>query len=328
MDPITRIFQEAKKDLQRIVLPEGNDPRTWVAARKLIDDQIAVPVVLGAKDEVEKAVETAGISAEGIELIDPDTSEQREVYAAEFAKLRAHKGVTIDTAREILKDVLFFGAMMVRMGDADGGVTGAAHTTGDVMRAAIQSIGMPKGINTVSSIFLMILPDERVFTFADCAIVPQPDTDQLASIAISSAQTHKALTGETPMVGMLSFSTKGSAKHEDVDKVINATELVRKAQPDLAIDGELQLDAAIIPKIGEKKAPGSKVAGKANVLIFPDLDAGNIGYKLTQRLANAQAIGPIVQGLNKPFFDLSRGCSAEDIVKVSAICTVMAKSMK
>jgi phosphate acetyltransferase len=238
--------------------------------------------------------------------------------------------LSIEDARVAMTDVLYYGAMMVRRGDADGGVTGAANATGDVMRAAIQAIGLAEGIKVVSSIFLMVMPDpdKRVFTFADCAIVPQPDAEQLASIALASAQTHNALTGEEPTVAMLSFSTKGSAKHDDVDKVIQATELVKKANPALKVDGELQLDAAIVEKVGRKKAPESDVAGHGNVLIFPDLDAGNIGYKLTQRLAGADAIGPIVQGLAKPFFDLSRGCSAEDIVKVSAICGVVARSLR
>lgn len=330
MDPIARAFKVAGKNPQTIVLPEGNDIRTWQAARVLVDQKTCNVVILGSSDETANAREEAGVAVDGITVIDPSSSEKREEYAQEFAKIRAKKGMTVEEAREILKDVLYFGAMMVRMGDADGGVTGAAHATGDVMRAAFQAIGMAPGMSVVSSIFLMVMPegDGRVFSFADCAIVPQPDAAQLASIAIASASSHKALTGEEPTVAMLSFSTKGSAKHEDVDKVIEATELVHKQAPGLKVDGELQLDAAIVEKVGKKKAPDSDVAGKANVLVFPDLDAGNIGYKLTQRLAGADAIGPIVQGLQKPFYDLSRGCSSDDIAKVSAICAVVSRSMK
>jgi phosphate acetyltransferase len=327
MDPIARITERAKQRVQTIVLPEGNDPRTWTAARQLADEAITVPIVLGSDIECEAAMNEAGVNnVAGITMINPESSSKREEYAAEFVKIRAHKGMTIELARETMKDVLFYGAMMVRMGDADGGVTGAAHTTGDVMRAAIQSIGMAQGISIVSSIFLMTTPDGRVFSFGDCAIVPDPDAEQLASIAIASAGTHKALTDTTPVVGMLSFSTKGSASHPAADKVIEATRIAQQNAPQIAIDGELQLDAAILESVGSKKAPGSPVAGHANVLVFPDLNSGNIGYKLTQRLANAQAIGPIVQGLAKPFYDLSRGCSADDIVKVSAICSVVASS--
>jgi len=326
MDPITRILGKAQQNLRSIVLPEGSDPRTWQAARSLQDQSIAKPIVLGTPAEIEAGVKTAEVDPAGIEVIDPTTDPRVEKYAEEFAKVRAHKGVTLEQARETVKDVLFFGAMMVRMGDADGGVTGAAHTTGDVMRAAIQSIGMAPGISVVSSIFLMVMPDGTPYSFGDCAIVPQPDPEQLASIAISSAATHKALTGDEPMIAMLSFSTKGSAEHPDTQKVIDAVKIVKEKRPDLNVDGEIQLDAAIVESVGSKKAPGSPVAGKANVLVFPDLDAGNIGYKLTQRLAGAQAIGPIVQGLAKPFYDLSRGCSADDIVKTAAICSVVAGS--
>lgn len=328
MDPITRILEQAKAKPQTIVLPEGNDPRTWQAARKLVDEGIAVPIVLGTPEEVEAGLSQAGVPGEGITVINPATSDKRKAYADEFAKMRAHKGVTPEQAYEVMADVLYYGAMMVRVGDAAGGVTGAAHTTGDVMRSAIQAIGMAPGIKIVSSVFLMVLPDNRVFSFGDCAIVPEPDATQLASIAVASAATHKALTGEEPVVAMLSFSTKGSAQHPLVDKVIEATKLASDQAPGLKIDGELQLDAAIVEAVGKKKAPESSVAGQANVLVFPDLQAGNIGYKLTQRLANAEAIGPVVQGLAKPFYDLSRGCSADDIVKTTAICCVVAKSMQ
>ncbi len=326
MDPITKIMNMAKEKPAIIVLPEGSDARTWQAARRLVDENLAIPVVLGTPEAIEAGLKDANVSNDGIQVIDPVSSEKREIYAAEFAKMRAHKGVTLEDALETMKDELFYGAMMVRLGDADGGVTGAAHATGDVMRAAFQAIGMADGMKTVSSIFLMVLPDGRIFSFGDCAVVPEPDVEGLASIAIASAATHKALTGEEPIVAMLSFSTKGSAKHPLVDKVVEATKLVKELAPELKVDGELQLDAAIIEAIGRKKAPESDVAGLANVLIFPDLQAGNIGYKLTQRLANADAIGPVVQGLKQPFYDLSRGCSADDIVKTSAICAVVAKT--
>jgi len=328
MDPITRIVEQAKGDKQTIVLPEGNDPRTWQAARKLADEGIAIPILLGTPEEIDSGLKQSGVSDEGLTVIHPATSPRRQAYAEEFAKVRVHKGMTFDQAMEVMTDVLFYGAMMVRMGDATGGVTGAAHTTGDVMRAAIQAIGMAPGIKIVSSTFLMVMPDGKVYTFADCAIVPEPDAEQLASIAVASAATHKALTGEEPVVGMLSFSTRGSANHPLVDKVVEATKLAAAQAPALKIDGELQLDAAIVESVGKKKAPGSSVAGMANVLVFPDLQSGNIGYKLTQRLAKAEAIGPVVQGLAKPFYDLSRGCSAEDIVKTTAICAVVAQSLK
>jgi phosphate acetyltransferase len=232
----------------------------------------------------------------------------------------------MEQAGDTMKQVLFFGAMLVRYGVADGSVGGAIHTTADVMRAGIQIIGMKPGIKIVSSTFEMVLTSGKVLTYSDCAVVPNPDAEQLASIAVSAADTHRALTDEIPMVAMLSFSTKGSAEHPDVDKVRQATEIAKKLRPELHIDGELQFDAAYVPAIGEKKSPGSPVAGKANVMVFPNLDAGNICYKSTQRLANARAIGPIVQGLNKPFFDLSRGCSAEDIVDTAAVNMVIAGS--
>ncbi len=237
--------------------------------------------------------------------------------------MRKSKGVDFEKAKETMKNNLFFGAMMVREGMADGFVGGSASPTADVLRAGIHCVGMPEGISIVSSFFLMVLP-EKVYAFADCAVVPNPNEEQLADIAISTADNFSKLVGEEPLVAMLSFSTKGSAEHEMVDKVRKATEIVKQKRPDLKVDGELQFDAAIVEKVGKSKAPGSEIAGRANVLIFPDLNAGNIGYKIAQRLGGAEAIGPIVQGLRKPIFDLSRGCSVDDIVNTAAIACLMA----
>jgi phosphate acetyltransferase len=223
-----------------------------------------------------------------------------------------------------VKNPLFFGAFMVHHGMADGAVAGSINTTGDVLRAGIQIVGLAEGVNVVSSCFIMVLKDGKILTFADCAVIPDPDPEQLCSIAISSARTHQRLIEQEPCVAMLSFSTKGSAQHAHVDKVIKATNLLKEKMPQLKVDGEMQFDAAYVESVGKKKAPGSTVAGKANVYIFPDLDAGNIGYKITQRLAGAEAIGPIIQGLKKPFNDLSRGCSVDDIINVACICAIIA----
>ncbi len=320
---IEQIKTKAAGLKKTIVLPESNDERVLKAAEKIIKEGIAKVIVLGNEDEIRAKASELNLNLQGVRIIDPQKSEMSSDFANIFFNLRKSKGITIEEARETVKRNLYFGAMLVREGMADGSVAGSASPTADVLRAAIQCVGMPEGISIVSSLFLMIFP-ERVFSFADCAVVPNPDAAQLADIAISTACNHKRLTGEEPYVAMLSFSTKGSAKHELIDKVVEATKIAKEKRPDLNIDGELQFDAAIVDSVAQKKAPGSPVAGRANVLIFPDLQAGNIGYKIAQRLGGAEAIGPIVQGLKKPLFDLSRGCSVDDIVNTSAIAVLMA----
>lgn len=329
MDIISDIRDKAKRRSKRVVLPEGTEERMIKAAKIIIDQKIAEVTLLGNKDEIKKLADANGLSLNQVAVIQPVSSADLEEYSNEYFKLREKKGMTIEKAKGMMKNSLFYGAMMVRKGKVDGSVAGSVNTTGDVLRAALQIIGLAPGITSVSSSFLMILPEflgqkDKVFVFADCAVIPDPDPTQLASIAISSAKTMKDLVGEEPKVAMLSFSTKGSAEHEMVDKVIKATDLVKKLAPDLKVDGELQLDAAIIPEIAKRKSPESSVAGEANVLIFPDLNAANIGYKLVQRMANAEAIGPIIQGLTKPANDLSRGCSVDDIVNVVAIAMCLA----
>jgi len=293
-----------------------------------VAEGIAAVTLLGNVDEIKKLAAEHNLDLTTVTVIDPETSPDLDAYGAELFELRKAKGMSESEAHTTMKDPLYYGAMMVRMDKADASVAGAINTTGNVLRAAIHVIGLKPGINTVSSCFLMTIPEFRgeknkVLVFADAAVVPNPTAEQLASIAVSSAETLKFLLGEEPRVAMLSFSTNGSAKHDDVDKVLAALDILKKEHPELKVDGELQLDAAIIPEVGAKKAPGSEIAGNANVLIFPDLDAGNIGYKLVQRLANATATGPIIQGLAKPANDLSRGCSFDDIVDVSAIATLL-----
>ncbi|VAX17250.1 Phosphate acetyltransferase [hydrothermal vent metagenome] len=321
---LKEIQEKASKRLKTIVLPESHDERVLKAAEVLTKKGIAKVITLGNEEKIREDAGKLSVDLQGVRIIDPTRSESASDFANVFFNLRKHKGVTIGDAREIIKRDLFFGAMMVKEGMADGSVAGSTASTGDVLKAAFQCVGMPEGISIVSSFFLMIFP-EQVYSFADCAVVPHPDAAQLADIAISTADNHKKLTGEEPYVAMLSFSTKGSAKHEDIDKVLEATKIAQEKRPDLLIDGELQFDAAIIDSIGKRKAPGSEVAGRANVLIFPDLTAGNIGYKIAQRLGGAEAVGPVVQGLKKPLFDLSRGCSVDDIVNTTAIAVLMAE---
>lgn len=310
---------------KRIVLPEGEDPRTVQAAHTIAEQGIARPVLLGREARIRATAADLGVALpHSVPIIDPARAERAQDYAQELFQLRKHKGMTYEQAREAVKDVLYFGDLMVRRGDADGCVAGAAHSTPDVLRAAIHCIGVDEDSALVSSFFLMILPDGRPVTFADCGVVPTPDVDQLASIGIDAARSHRLLTGEEPKVAFLSFSTKGSAEHEAVSLVQLATEKAKSRRPDLAIDGELQFDAAFVPSVGERKAPGSAVAGRANVFVFPNLDAGNIGYKIAQRIGGAEAFGPILQGLKQPANDLSRGADPEDIVNVTAITAILA----
>lgn len=329
MSVMSKIWEKAKNKKRKVVLPEGTEPRMILATKKIISEKLAGVALLGEQSQIEKLASENGLDISGVEVVNPAKSDKLDEYAEEYFKLREKKKMTRDKARAIMQNPLFYGAMMVRKGKADGSVAGSINTTGDVLKAGIHIIGLAPGIKTVSSSFIMIIPEflgtkDKVFIFGDCAVLPDPDVEQLASIAISSANTMRQLVGEEPKVAMLSFSTKGSAQHEMVDKVIQATKIVKQQAPDLLIDGELQLDAAIIPDVAKKKSPNSPVAGYANVLIFPDLDAGNIGYKLTQRLAKAEAIGPIIQGLAKPANDLSRGCSVDDIVNVVAIAMSLA----
>ena len=311
-----------------IVLPEGEEERIIRAAEKVTAEGIAKVVLLG--DEAVIKAKCPDVCLDGIEVINPATSAKLGEYANLLYELRKAKGMTEEKALALAKDVLFYGVLMIKSGDADGMVAGSIHSTGDVLRPALQVIKTAPGISTVSSCFLMSLPEgspygeDGVMVFGDCAVNPNPDSDQLAAIAIATAESAKKLAGIDPKVAMLSFSTKGSAKHELVDKVAIATQKVKELAPDLKVDGELQADAALVPSVGALKSPGSEVAGKANVLIFPDLQAGNIGYKLVQRLAGAEAVGPVCQGFARPVNDLSRGCSVDDVVGVVAITAVLA----
>ncbi len=321
-DFLTTIKSKASQKNKTIVLPESHDERVLKAAETLTKQNIASIITLGNEEKIFSDIKKLNIDLSNVRIIDPQKSDMFDSYTNTFYELRKKKGLTIEQAREIMRRDLFFGAMMVKEGIADGSVAGSTASTADVLRAGIQCIGMVDGISIVSSFFLMVFP-EKTYTFSDCGVVPDPNAEQLADIAISAADNHYKLTGEIPVVAMLSFSTKGSAQHESVEKVIEATKIAKNKRTDLMIDGELQFDAAIVESIGKKKAPSSEVAGHANVLIFPDLNAGNIGYKIAQRLGGGEAIGPLIQGLKKPYFDLSRGCSADDIVNTAAFAILM-----
>ncbi|HIS80362.1 MAG TPA: phosphate acetyltransferase [Candidatus Scatomonas merdavium] len=329
---IDRIKQRAKKEKKTIVLPESEDRRTFVAAEKILKEGIADLVIIGDEETIHK--KSKGRDLTGATLIDPAHFDRLDEYVDKFTELRAKKGMTKEKAREILlTDYPYFGVMMVKMGDADGMVSGACHSSADTLRPCLQILKTKPGTRLVSAFFVVCVPDCELgaggnFVFADAGLNQNPNPEELAAIAESSAESFELLLETRAKVAMLSHSTKGSAKHPDVDKVVEATRIAHEEYPDLWLDGELQLDAALIPEVAAFKAPGSKVAGNANVLIFPDLDAGNIGYKLVQRLAKADAYGPITQGIAAPVNDLSRGCSADDIVGVVAITAVQCAAQK
>ncbi len=332
MNLIDKIIQRAKSNKQRIVLPEGLEERTLTAADRALADDLADLIILGNIDELHSLTDKLQLkNIDKATLIDPATSDKREEYAQLLFELRKKKGMTIDEAREKVLNPLYFGCLIIKSGDADGQISGALSTTGDTLRPALQIIKCSPGITCVSGAMLMITQnpqygEDGILVVGDVAVTPMPDANQLAQIAVCTAQTARSVAGfEEPRVAMLSFSTKGSAKHEVVDKVVAATSLAKSLDPGLKIDGELQADAALVPSVGQKKAPDSDIAGKANVLVFPTLEAGNIGYKLVQRLGNADAIGPILQGIARPVNDLSRGCSVDDIYKMIAITSCQAQ---
>lgn len=315
MNVIDQIRTKASKVQKTIVLPRSSDERVLKAASFLTEEKLCKVILIQNDSQLE--------IPSGIEVINPKTSPQLDLYAESFFQKRKHKGITLEMAKNTITDPLYFGASMVANGNADACIAGSVSTTGDVLRAAIQTIGLKAGSSVVSSIFLMSFDDGKVFSFGDCAVVPYPTAPQLATIAQDSANSHEAITGTKPNVAMLSFATKGSAKHERVDLVEEAFNIASSHNPELNIDGSLQFDAAYVESIGQSKAPKSNVAGKANVFIFPNLDAGNIGYKITERLGGATATGPIIQGLDKPMLDLSRGCTWQDIVNTSCVAALL-----
>lgn len=330
MSFIETIKEKAKQQLKTIVLPEGSDIRTIKAASMVLQQGYAKLIILGNKSKIEEMAKNNNLDISKATIINPIESEKYETYVQKFYELRKAKGMTIEKARETLKDETYFGMMMVKNGDSDGLVSGACHSTSDTLRPALQILKTKPGTKLVSAFFVMVVPnceygENGIFVFSDSGLNEYPDADALSEIAISSASSFKQLVGAEPKVAMLSYSTYGSAHSPLTDKVVEASKLLKQKAPDLICDGELQLDAAIIPEIAASKAPGSPVQGKANTLIFPDLDAGNIGYKLVQRLAKAEAYGPLCQGIAKPVNDLSRGCSAEDIAGVIAITAVQAQ---
>ncbi len=321
---ISDVRKNASDRYLKVTFPDAEDTRTLNAAAILKNEKIAEPSLVGNTAKIRKVAADNNINIDGIEIFDPAESPLQKEFADLLYDKRKEKGLTYEQAQATILDPLYFAGLLLETDRVQVTVGGNVSSTGNVLRAAIHTVGVAPGISIVSSYFIMVLPDGKMLCFADCAVNPDPTDAQLADIAIASARNFQAVTGEQSKVAMLSFSTKGSASHPAVDKVVSATTIVHEKAPDIPCDGELQLDAAIIPSIGERKSPGSTVAGKANVLVFPDLGAGNIGYKLTQRLAGAEAVGPIVQGLKKPYCDLSRGCSVDDMVNVAAICSLMA----
>ena len=330
MSMIEKVKNKARSDVKKIVLPEGDEKRTVEAASILKKEGLAEPILIGSPDAVNKVAADLAVDISGIKIVDPLGSEKASAYASALYEIRKNKGVTEEDAKKLVADPMYYGIMMVKLGDADGLVSGAVHTTGDMLRPALQIIKTKPEMKIVSSSFLMDCPnkdlgEDGLLVYADCVVMPNPTAEELAYIAIATADTAKRLCGfEEPRVAMLSFSTKGSAKHELVSKVQEAVQIAHDLAPDLLLDGEMQYDAALVPEVGASKAPGSPVAGRANILVFPDLQAGNIGYKITQRIGGADCFA-VLQGLNMPCNDLSRGCSVEDIVNTVAMTAVQAQ---
>ena len=334
MNLMQNIIKRAQSNRQRIVLPEGNEERTLKAANRLLEDKVADIILIGNPSEIMNLAKEYHLShIDKATIIDPLNNDKKEIYLNLLLDLRKNKGLTPEQAVELVENPLYLGCLMIKNGDADGEIAGARNTTSNVLRPALQIIKTRPDVSVVSGAYLMFVQDKSygadgILVFADCAVMPNPSAKELAEIAVTTARTTRSLVGVEPLVSLLSFSTKGSASHELIDKVVEATRLAKEMAPDLLIDGELQADTALVPSVGKSKAPGSPVAGKANVLIFPNLESGNIAYKLVQRLGNADAVGPILQGMAAPVNDLSRGCSIDDIYKMVAICANQAIGLK